>query len=109
MSNIEGGGTPISPELKATYKNEFKRGMTLFEQSLEQYRIAEGGPKKEAFKRVMNEALQVMGETAKLCLNKSGQKAESKLESDYEGFLSDGSSGSLKKLQGDLKQIKENL
>lgn len=108
MSSIEGGGSSIPPDLKATYKNEFQRGLDLFQRSLSEYQGTEDGPKKDAFKIVMDEALQVMGETAKLALSKTGQKAESSVENDYQAYIADGSSDSLQKLQGDLDKLKKS-
>lgn len=109
MSSIEGSGSSIPPDLKATYKNEFQRGMRLFQQSLQEYQGTEDGPKKDAFKQVMDEAMQVMSETAKLGLSKAAQKAESAVENDYQAYSSDDSADNLQKLQGDLDKLKKTL
>jgi hypothetical protein len=106
MSGIEGSGS-IPPDVRATYRQEFAHGLDLFQRSLSEYQSTDAGHKKDMFKQVMDEALQVMNETAKMCLNRAGQKQESALASDYDTFMSNGSSSSLQKLNSDIDQLKK--
>jgi hypothetical protein len=108
MGKIEGEGS-ISPETMAIYKQEFQRGMNLFEQSLHEYQNTEAGPKKDKFKEVMELTMQVMNETAKLALSKSAQKTEGVLEQDYQSYISDSSEDNLNKLQGDIDKLHKLL
>lgn len=108
MGKIE-GESPIPPQLKAVYKKEFSQGVNLFQKSLAEYQKTDAGPKKDKFKEVMDMAMQVMSETAKLCLSKQGQKKESTLEKDYQGFITNASPENLQKLQSDLDNLKKSI
>src|SRR5581483_3391078 len=102
-------GNRISPELQATYRNEFARGIKLFEESLTAY---ENTPpdeviKKAKFKDVMDKALKIMNESARGFLSESGKSEESKLEKDYQAFLANDNKDSYNKLNKDIRHLKE--
>lgn len=109
MGKIEGGGEYIPPQLKQTYKKEFTQGVNLFQQSLTEYQKTDSGPKKDQFKEVMDMAMQVMSETAKLCLGKQAQNKESTVEKDYQGYIANASPENLQKLQTDLEKLKKSI
>lgn len=105
---IEGGGA-ITPELKAIYKKEFLHGVDLFKRSLIEYEKTDDENKKIKFKDVMDKALQVMNETAKLCLGKKALQQEKLFEKDYQNFITNGSSESLEKLNQDINKLEQTL
>lgn len=95
----------VSPENKAIYKDQFERGLNLFEKSLNQYQSAEGH-KKEVFKDVMDKALNIMNETAKAGLGKTGADKEKNLEKDYNNYIASESPDALDKLNNDINNLK---
>lgn len=107
MSGVEGSGS-ITPEQKAIYQQEFKRGVNLFRQSLAEYQNSDG-TKKQLFKDVMDKAMQVMNETARAALSKAAQEQESKLEEDYQNYISNESPETKKQLQDDLDRLQKKL
>ena len=106
---IEPISNNIPPELRATYKQEFARGAKLFQESLTAYETTSGdeAEKKAKFKDVMDQALKIMNESARGFLSARGQKQEAKLESDYQSFLHNDTPDNYRKLNNDLKNLKE--
>lgn len=99
----------IPPELRATYKQEFARGVKLFEESLTAYQTTsdDQAEKKAKFKDVMDQALKIINESARGCLTARGQKEEVKLEKDYQSFLNNDTPANYRKLNNDLGHLKE--
>ncbi|MBF8263521.1 MAG: hypothetical protein HW387_1186 [Parachlamydiales bacterium] len=67
MSNVQGpgdGSIPISHHDKILYEKEYRAGVDLFQRALDQYNTADSPYKKEAFKNVMDQAMQVLNQTA---------------------------------------------
>lgn len=102
-------GKSIPPELQATYRNEFSRGVKLFEESLAAYETTppDEVAKKAKFKDVMDKALKIMNESARGFLSASGKSEESKLEKDYQSFLAQDNPENYKKLNEDIRHLKE--
>lgn len=102
-------GKSIPRDLQATYRNEFARGVKLFEESLTEYQKTsdDEAAKKAKFKDVMDKALKIMNESARGFLNESGKKEEAKLEKDYQSFLAQGNSENYNKLNSDIRHLKE--
>ena len=63
MSEIQDSGS-ITPRQEAAYRHEYREGVTLFQKALQQMNTTEYLPKKEAFIGVMNQAMEVMNQTA---------------------------------------------
>ncbi len=106
--NIE-GKPYVSPEDKALFKQDYARGVKLFQNSLIEYENTTEEHKKAKFKQVMDEASTVMNETAKLCLSKKGQKLEKTLEQDYKEFNINTSDEVIEKLRTDITEIQKKL
>ena len=99
----------IPPELRATYKQEFARGVNLFQESLTAYETTsdDQAEKKAKFKDVMDQALKIMNESARGFLSSRGQKEEAKLENDYHSFLNNDTPANYRKLNDDIRNLKE--
>jgi hypothetical protein len=102
-------GNDIPEDLKHVYKQEFIEGANLFEQSFSQYQNSQIPAQKEAFKDVMKKAMNVMNETAKLCLSKEAQKSEAKLNDSFEEFESNQTPQSMDDLSKSIKDLKKDL
>ncbi len=102
-------GRPIPPELQATYKNEFARGVKLFEESLKAYQTTSDDQyaKKAKFKDVMDQALNIMNQSARGFLSPSGQKEEAHLEKDYQAYIAQQTPDNAEKLRSDINHLKD--
>lgn len=96
----------ISPKLQETYRNEFARGVKLFQDSLVEYEKSQNEPQKEKFKDVMNKALNIMNESARGFLSTRGKEDQKTLETDYQNFLSKDTPENYQKLNADIENIK---
>lgn len=107
---IDDGGS-ISPQDRALYRQEFKEGVNLFQNSLAEYQKADEVHKKNALKNVMDEALQVMNETAQLCLSKKAQMQENQLAQDYQAFssLASPTDTDYQKLNSEIDNLKKDI
>ena len=104
MTEIQGGGTsPLSPEDKKLYEQEFKQGVDLFQRALNEYSKADEMNKKQAFKEVMDRALQVLHQTSYELHRDDLEKQTSKIEKDYEAYQNGAPKDALSK---DLKETK---
>lgn len=104
MSEIQPGGvSPLSPEEKRSYEKEYKQGVDLFQRALTEYSKAEEVNKKQAFKEVMDRALQVLHETSRELHRSDLEKQTDKIDRDYQAFQDGGSKSDLTK---DLKEAK---
>lgn len=68
MAAIQGPGgesAPINPRDKVLYEQEYRRGADLFQRALSEYNRADEIHKKEAFREVMDHAMQVLNDTAR--------------------------------------------
>lgn len=108
MADIEGGES-ITPQMRQTYKEECARGVKLFQDSLKEFQKSQIPAQKEEFKDVMDKALQVIRETASMCLSKEMQKEETTLESDYNSYIANPTPEGLNKLNNDLEQFQKNV
>jgi coenzyme F420-reducing hydrogenase alpha subunit len=104
MAEIHGGGTPpLSPENKKLYEKEYKQGVDLFQRALNEYSKADEMNKKQAFKEVMDRALQVLRETSHELHSPDLEKQTDKIQKDYQDFQEGESSKNLAK---DLKEVR---
>jgi hypothetical protein len=104
MSEIQPGGVPpLSPEDKRMYEKEYKQGVDLFQRALTEYSKADEVNKKQAFKEVMDRALQVLHETSHELHRTDLEQQTNKIEKDYQAFQDGGSKSDLTK---DLKEVK---
>ncbi len=101
----------VSPDLKATYKNEFARGVKLFQDSLSEYEKADEVHKKAKFKDVMDKALNIMNQSARGFLTteserQKGQEVKNQILTDYQSYLANDNGDTYKKLQSDINNLK---
>ncbi len=99
---------PITPENRQKYHSEFKRGAELFRKALEDYDKSSIPAQKEQFKKVMDEALTVMNQTAKVVCNDGKKRAqEKKIEEDYKTFIKDPNKSHFDLLHKDIESIEK--
>lgn len=104
MSEIQPGGpSPLSPEDRKMYEKEYKQGVDLFQRALNEYSKADEVNKKQAFKEVMDRALQVLHETSHELHRSDLEQQTDKIDKDYQAFQDGGSKNELSK---DLKDVK---
>jgi len=108
VDSISGGGN-VDPHNQQIYKQDFTKGAELFKQSLEQYQSSSNPLQKEAFKDVMSKAMNVMNETAKLCLSKEAQKKEAQLNDAFNNFQNSENPETIKDLSKSINSLKRTL
>ena len=59
------GINPIGPQDQRAYEIEYKHGADLFQRALDQYSKSDNPYQKAEFKDVMDQAMNVLNETAK--------------------------------------------
>jgi hypothetical protein len=97
----------VPPETQKVYQREFKEGVKLFQKSLAEYEHSTNDAQKAAFKKVMDEALTIMNQSARGFLGPKGQNEVSeKLNTDYQAFLAQDTPTTYKKLNSDLDHLK---
>ena len=99
----------VPPQDRALYKQDFAKSVDLFKQSLDAYGTSQIPEQKAKYKDVMDRTLQIMNETAKLCLSKGAQNQEKTLATDYQNYMSHESPDGLKKLNTDIEKLEERL
>jgi len=103
-----GGGEPrkYSKEELQKYQQDYNKGLHLFKESFHEYTKPDAeSHKKEQLKKVMNEALQVMNETACVALREGKLGSEKQLNTDYQTFMASPSDENQKKVADDLKAL----
>lgn len=107
MAEIYDSG-PITPRQEAAYRHEYREGVTLFQKALQQMNASDYQPKKEAFMGVMNQAMEVLNQTAKELKNKELIGRNAQIAKDYAAYQEHPTAGRLKALQSDLNAAKED-
>lgn len=103
----DGGIPDVSPKnKKRMYEAEYKHAANLFDRSLEEYAHANNEYKKEAFRKVMNQALQVLKDTAVALKKNEWLKQCDRIEQDYQAFQAEGTPEAETKLHNDLRNCK---
>ena len=87
--SIEGGGPhQYSSQEIQQYKERYEDSLHLFQQSFHDYQQPNiESHKQTQLKKVMDEALQVMNETASVALSKAKQKDEQHFNDTYKSFI----------------------
>ncbi len=110
MSEVGRAGSAPSPDDKEIYRHEFLQGLDLFKRALDQYEKTDLQPKKDRFKEVMNEALNVLNQTASVvCRGKAAMHKEEVLAKDYKSFAKDDSPENFQKLQADIQKLRDSV
>jgi hypothetical protein len=107
MSNIQGptGPTPTPQDVKA-YAQEYKHGVDLFQRALIEYNSADEVHKKDAFREVMDRALQVLNETAQGMKRPDLLSQNEKIAQDFQTYQSTHSEKDEKVLEKDLNHAR---
>ena len=102
-----GGSRPLTPEEKQCYQQDYQKSFDLFQNALTEYNKPNVEfHKKEQLKKVMDEALQVMNETACVALKEGKQAKGQSLQTDYESYINEPSDENKKKLMDDVDSLK---
>ncbi len=108
MSSIEGSG-PINPQDMQAYRHEYKQGVDLFQRALKEYSTADEVHKKEAFKNVMENALQVLNDSARGMKRPDLLQKNQQIAKDFQNFQDSESPQTQKKLTQDLNQAQGSV
>ena len=112
MENVQGPGerpSPMSPQDRVLYEQEYRRGVDLFRRALDQYSEADESHKKDAFREVMDRALQVLNETARELNRSDLMKQNQKISTDLETYQNKEVPALKNQLTQDLKQAEKKL
>ncbi|MEX0961330.1 MAG: hypothetical protein WDZ28_00525 [Simkaniaceae bacterium] len=107
MSEVSGAGG-ISPKDMQSYKQEFHKSVDIFKESLEEYHQTGEGPKKEAFKKAMDESLHIMDQLGPI-FSKEIQQQKATLEGHYSDFTSKESDSGFNQLETDIKSLDDKI
>ena len=110
VEGVQGGGKPpqYSQEELKKYQQEYEKGLNLFKESFDQYNQPNLEIHKKAqLKKVMDESLQVMNETACVALKEGKQGSEKQLNINYQVFISDPSPQNQKNVAHDIKTLSD--
>lgn len=106
---IEGGATPLSPQDKKLYRQEYLHSVDLFQRALNEYSNSDNVYQKEEFKGVMDMAMQVMNETARELKNPNLLAQNQKIAEELMKYEEDPSSPLQADLVNDLNQAKRSV
>jgi hypothetical protein len=110
MANVQGPGEgpfPISHRDKIQYEKEYRAGVDLFQRALEQYNSTDEPYKKEAFKEVMDRAMQVLNETARELKRADLMDQNQKISQSFEALQDQKTDATI--VANNLKQAKKNV
>lgn len=102
-------GVSPTPDDKKIYKQEYKHAADLFQRALQEYNQTDDIYKREEFKEVMDQAMQVLNETARELKSGKLDEQNNQIEKDYARFQDQGSKETQQKLNEDLNQAKHTL
>lgn len=105
MSNITGTSGPNPQDIKA-YTQEYKHGVDLFQRALIEYNSADEIHKKDAFREVMDRALQVLNETAQGMKRPDLLNQNQKIAKDFQTYQNTHSTTDEKTLEKDLNHAR---
>src|SRR5690606_13747678 len=112
MSSVGGSGGesgPLSSQDRKAYEREYLQGADLFERALDQCSKAEGMYQQEAFKDVMQRAMQVLNEAARGLKREDLQKQNEKIAQDFESYNDRKDALAQRVLMEDLEQAKKKV
>lgn len=108
MSSID-GSQPINPNDRKLYEQDYMHGVDLFQRALAEYSKSQEPHQKEAFREVMDKAMQALNETAQGLKRQDLLKQNGQIQQDLTAFEKSGSDAAKDKLASDLNQAKESL
>lgn len=108
MSHIQ-GSSPVDPQSIAKYEEQYRHGVDLFQRALEEYTGAEEVHKKEAFRNVMDKALQVLNDTARGMKRQDLLEKNNRIKEDFLALQKSPQSATKSQLENDLKTAERTL
>jgi hypothetical protein len=108
MGNIQ-GSSPVDPQAIAKYQEQYKHGVDLFQRALDEYQQAEEVHKKDAFRKVMDKALQALNDTARGMRRQDLLEKNSQIKEDFLVFQKAPSHEAKSQLESDLKNAEKAL
>lgn len=104
-----GGPKHISPQDKAMYQQEYKHGVDIFKNALNEYTSAHEVHKKEAFRNVMNMALEVLNDTARGLMRKDLLAHNKAIQKDLQSYQNSQEDADKAKLISDLDRAQKKI
>lgn len=108
MSGVQGMG-PVSPQDRIKYQEEYKHGVDLFQRAINGYAQADEPHKKEAFRDVMDRAMQVLNETAKGLKDQELLEKNSQIQQDLQTYQATQNAQAKAQLEADLHDAEESI
>ena len=108
VDSIQDGGS-ITPQDKKLYTEEYHHGVNLFKRALNEYSTAGEVHKKDAFRQVMDKALNVLNETAAGLKRQDLIDKNQKIKADYDSYQASQKEDAKKTLTNDLDQADKSV
>lgn len=108
-SSGNGDINKISPQDRKLYEQEYKNGAKLFQETLGDYAHANSKFQKQAFKNVMDEAMDVLNQSARALNEEKLLQQNAKIQKDFEKFKEQDTPEMQQKLNDDLNQAKNKV
>lgn len=105
----DSGMRPLTPQDKRAYEAEYRHGVDLFKQALDDYSHSKNMFQKAEFKDVMEKAMKVLNETAAELQRKELLKQNDLLSQDLSTLGEKDDPTSVAQLKKDLDQAKRSL
>ncbi len=97
----------ITPQDRLLYQKEYMQGADQFKRALDEYSQAPEVHKKEAFRQVMVNALQIMNETARGLKSQSHLSLNKKIEQEFATYQTSQDESDKSLLAQDLEKAKK--
>jgi len=99
-------GSDVSPQnMQRMYETEYNHAANLLNQSLEAYAHTPSQYKKEAFRKVMSQALQVLKETASALKREEWMRESQMIEKAYLAYQAEATEENQQRLHHDLDRV----
>jgi len=108
MEDVQGAGKISLKEMKL-YEQEYKHAAALCQKTLAEYAKAEDIYQKEEYKEVMNQAMQVLKETAHGLKRQDLLKQNEEIEKTYSSYQNNPNDQVQQKLNQDLEKAKNSI
>lgn len=109
MDEDVGGLRHITPQDRAMYQEEYKHGIDLFQRALNEFSSAHEIHKKEAFRQVMDRALQVLNDTARGLKRQDLLEHNKTIGEDFKSYQKTQDDAHKAKLTNDLEQAQKRI
>lgn len=107
MGSVSG---PLSPQDKKMYEQEYGHSVDLFQRALDEYNKSDNPYQKAEFKDVMDQAKEILNQTAHSLMRKELEEQSAKIAKDYATFEKyPGDPDTIDKLRKDLDQAKKSV